>query len=231
MGILSGPEIARLCQKELEYREHLKDWDEGVAESNKAIAINQYEQYIKSPRYSTLLIDPFESERVGPNSYDLALSNELLSYLGDYEGMRTDYILGSIEPPVRVLDPRKDNPIYRHKIKEEGYVLRPGRLYLGSTVEKTACAGLVPWIEGRSSLGRLGISVHATAGFGDDGFGWPDGATWTLEISVTEPVIIYPGMKVCQIAFSELKGDRKPYQGKYQGQDGPVASKLYLDQR
>jgi dCTP deaminase len=87
------------------------------------------------------------------------------------------------------------------------------------------CAGLVPWLDGRSSVGRLGISVHSTAGRGDDGFF----GRWTLEVSVVHPVRVYPGMKVGQVTFFDLRGERRPYRGKYQNQDAAVASKLWED--
>jgi dCTP deaminase len=80
-------------------------------------------------------------------------------------------------------------------------------------------------IEGRSSIGRLGISIHATAGFGDIGFfGY-----WTLEISCIEPVRIYPGIRICQIFYHTVKGKIIHYHGKYQDNDGIQASQSYLD--
>ena len=90
--------------------------------------------------------------------------------------------------------------------------MNPGRLYLGRTVEYTETKGYVPMIEGRSSIGRLGMFIHVTAGFGDVGFcGY-----WTLEISCIQPVRIYPGIEICQIFYHEITGDVIEYNGKYQ---------------
>jgi dCTP deaminase len=110
-------------------------------------------------------------------------------------------------------------------IPEEGFVLLPGQLYLGSTVEYTETHGYVPMLEGRSSLGRLGVCVHVTAGFGDVGFK----GFWTLEIYCLHPVRVYPFQRVCQIYYHKIQGDYVPYQGKYQGNDGVQASRSYRD--
>ena len=97
-------------------------------------------------------IDPFDDKRLNPNSYNLSLHDELLVY------------------EEVVLDMRKSNRVARVRIPEEGLVLTPNQLYLGRTVERTETHNLVPMIEGRSSIGRLGLFVHVTAGFGDVGF-------------------------------------------------------------
>lgn len=113
------------------------------------------------------------------------------------------------------LDPKKDNPVIDIEIPEEGYVLRPGVLYLGTTEEYTETIGLIPNIDGRSTTGRLGIEIHRTAGFGDNGFK----GKWTLEITVTHPVIVYAGMEIGQIYYEEINGDSSMlYNGKYQNQ-------------
>lgn len=113
------------------------------------------------------------------------------------------------------LDPKKDNPVIDIEIPEEGYVLRPGVLYLGTTEEYTETIGLIPNIDGRSTTGRLGIEIHRTAGFGDNGFK----GKWTLEITVTHPVIVYTGMEIGQIYYEEINGDSSMiYNGKYQNQ-------------
>ena len=125
-----------------------------------------------------------------------------------------------------VLDCKKDNPTYEIEIPESGVVLIPGRLYLGSTLEYTETHGLVPCIDGRSSIGRLGISIHATAGFGDVGFR----GTWCLEIAVVEPVRIYHGMQFCQISYESVLGEIQEYKSKkYQGQRGPRASQIWKE--
>jgi dCTP deaminase len=157
-----------------------------------------------------IIIKPFDASRVGPNSYDLRL-NDVLEVYDLPEG--------------GVLDLRAQNPTSKIIIPEEGFVLQPGRLYLGSTVEYTETHGYVPMLEGRSSLGRLGVSIHVTAGFGDVGFS----GFWTLEIHCLHPVRIYPFRRVCQIYYHKIQGDYAPYQGKYQGNEGIQASRSFRD--
>ena len=121
------------------------------------------------------------------------------------------------------LDPKKDNETTDIEIPEEGYVLIPGILYLGETMEYTETYGLVPNIDGRSTTGRLGIEVHRTAGFGDTGFK----GKWTLEITVTHTVIVYPGMEIGQLYYETIEGDTSmSYNGKYQNQQGVQAAKV-----
>lgn len=121
------------------------------------------------------------------------------------------------------LDPKKDNETVDIEIPEEGYILVPGILYLGETMEYTETYGLIPNIDGRSTTGRLGIEIHRTAGFGDVGFK----GKWTLEITVTHPVIVYPGMEIGQIYYETVDGDSSmQYNGKYQNQQGVEPAKV-----
>jgi len=155
-----------------------------------------------------IIIDPFDESQLNPNSYNLKLHNELLVY----------------ENPV--LDMKKPNPTRAIQLPESGLELEPNRLYLGRTVERTETYGMVPMLEGRSSVGRLGLFVHVTAGFGDVGFK----GYWTLEIFAVQPIRIYPGVQICQIFYHTLEGDQVLYQaGKYQDNQGIQASMLYKD--
>ena len=121
------------------------------------------------------------------------------------------------------LDPKKDNEVADIEIPEEGYILIPGILYLGTTEEYTETYGFIPNIDGRSTMGRLGIEIHRTAGFGDNGFK----GKWTLEITVTHPVIVYPGMEIGQIYYEEINGDTSmKYNGKYQNQNDVEQAKV-----
>jgi dCTP deaminase len=142
-----------------------------------------------------IVIDPFDESRLNPNSYNLTLHNELMVY------------------EEVVLDMRKANRVRRLSIPHEGIVLQPNQLYLGRTVERTETRRLVPMIEGRSSIGRLGLFVHVTAGFGDVGFcGY-----WTLEMFAVQPVRIYAGVAICQIFYHDILGSYTEYQSnKYQ---------------
>lgn len=115
----------------------------------------------------------------------------------------------------------------------EPFIVQPGEFILGVTQETlTLCDDLVARVEGRSSLGRLGIIIHSTAGFVDPGFS----GTITLEISNLNrlPVALYPGMRVCQIAFEQMTSaaevpyDKKPF-SKYQNQVLPEESRLSID--
>ena len=121
---------------------------------------------------------------------------------------------------------KRDNAYTVSTIPESGYVLEPGLIYLARTMERTRTDCYVPMLEGRSSVGRLGIFIHATAGFGDVGF---DGY-WTLELSCVQPVRIYPGVEICQIYYHTIDGDFVPYRsGKYQGNHGVQPSMLWKD--
>jgi dCTP deaminase len=142
-----------------------------------------------------IVIEPFDERLLNPNSYNLTLHHELMTY------------------EEVVLDMRKANRVRRVEIPEEGLVLSPSQLYLGRTVERTETHNLVPMIEGRSSIARLGLFVHVTAGFGDVGFcGY-----WTLEMFAVQPVRVYPGVPICQIFYHEICGDITEYQSdKYQ---------------
>lgn len=139
-------------------------------------------------------IEPFDSSKLNPNSYNLTLHDELMVY------------------EEVVLDMARANRVRRVPIPEEGIVLNPDQLYLGRTVERTATRNLVPQIEGRSSVGRLGLFVHVTAGFGDVGFE----GYWTLEMFAVQPVRIYAGTAICQIIYHELTGRHEEYASKYQ---------------
>ncbi|MEL6557085.1 MAG: dCTP deaminase [Bacteroidota bacterium] len=163
---------------------------------------------IASRQGKDIEIDPYNAERLNPNSYNLRLHNELLVY----------------DTPV--LDMKLDNKTSKLEIPTDGLELEPGKLYLGRTVERTRSDKLVPMLEGRSSIGRLGMFIHVTAGFGDVGFN----GFWTLEIFVVQPLVIYPEVEVCQIYFHDIKGEFTTYQnGKYQNNSGIQASKLYQD--
>ena len=167
-------------------------------------------EIVKQWELGKIHIHPFDPNRVGPNSYDLKLSDELCTYLLRHHG---------------ILDSRMVNAVRKTKMPAEGFVLRTGILYLASTVEEAGSEHYVPMLEGRSSLGRLGLKVHATAGFGDLGFQ----CRWTLEFEVTHPLRIYPGMRICQIYFHTIEGEKQLYDGKYRQSDGVEVSQSWRD--
>lgn len=139
-----------------------------------------------------IVIEPFDRSCLGTNSYDV--------HLGKYLATYND----------RVLDAKKHNEITSFEIPEEGFVLQTDTLYLGVTQEYTETHNAVPFLEGKSSVGRLGIDIHATAGKGDVGFC----NTWTLEISCTQPVRIYAGMPIGQLIYFAIEGDIENYYNK-----------------
>lgn len=140
-----------------------------------------------------IIIEPFDRKYLGSNSYDV--------HLGKYLATYND----------RVLDARLHNEIRHLEIPEKGIVIHPGTLYLGVTQEYTETHDHVPFLEGKSSTGRLGINIHATAGKGDVGFC----NTWTLEISCTQPVRIYAGMPIGQLIYFSVEGETEvPYNKK-----------------
>ena len=171
------------------------------------------------PKYA-IRIEPYDESQLNPNSYNLKLDRKLLEYCLPDEPTLPQVFDGF------VLDPKEDNPVQEIEIPEGGYVLQPGKLYLGSTVEWTEAHGsIIPHITGRSSTGRLGLWVHVTAGFGDTGFC----GNWTLELACIHPVRVYPGMEVCQISYEVALGRLTPYKGKYQGARSVESSKIHKD--
>lgn len=172
-----------------------------------------------------IVIEDFDPQRLNPNSYNLRLGKKLKVY-NIWNGHHAKLWPEATTPPVRVLDMKADNPTLDVEIPDDGLILVPGLLYLGTTMEYTETHGFVPTIEGRSSIGRLGIKTHITAGFGDVGFT----GRWTLEIEVTHPIRVYAGVEFCQIAYDTVEGDYIPYKSKkYQGQDGAVSSRLWME--
>jgi dCTP deaminase len=155
-----------------------------------------------------IIIEPYNPGQLNPNSYNLKLHNELLVY------------------DQHQLDMKIENTASKIIIPEEGLLLEPNRLYLGRTYEYTKTLNFVPMLEGRSSIGRLGMFIHVTAGFGDVGFQ----GYWTLEIFVIQPLIIYPFVEVCQIYYHSIDGEYDTYKsGKYQANQGIQPSLLFRD--
>ena len=144
-----------------------------------------------------ITIKPFNQEQLGPNSYDMRLHNELLVY------------------EHKKLDMKKNNPFKRITIPENGLELEPGRLYLARTEEYCATDHFVPMLEGRSSVGRLGLNIHVTAGFGNIG----SSGYWTLELACVQPLVIYPHLAIAQVYFLTMQGEKKLYPEKNKYRD------------
>ena len=155
-----------------------------------------------------IIIKPFNKSQLNPDSYNLRLADELMIY------------------DLHELDMKKKNSGHLIKIPEEGYLLEPNKLYLARTMEYTKTECFVPMLEGRSSVGRLGLFIHVTAGFGDVGFS----GYWTLEMFCVQPIRIYSGVEICQIYFHTVLGTADKYDsGKYQNNKGIQTSLLYKD--
>jgi len=149
-------------------------------------------QILESIAQKEIVIEPFNRSCLGTNSYDVHLGKYLATYKDE------------------ILDAKKHNTIQELEIGEEGFVIQPGTLYLGVTEEYTETHNSVPFLEGKSSVGRLGIDIHATAGKGDVGFC----NSWTLEISCVHPVRIYAGMPIGQLIYFRVDGDIENYYNK-----------------
>lgn len=158
-------------------------------------------------RDGRLRIRPFETGQVNPNSYNVRLGSTLLTYTAD------------------VIDAHRPNPTRSFEIGDDGYVLQPGELYLGHTLEEVGSDVFVPLLFGRSSVGRLGLFVEITAPIGDIGFH----GQWTLMLSPIRPLRVYAGMKIGQIMFFVSTGDIDLYAGKYQAATGPQESRYWCD--
>ena len=133
----------------------------------------------------TIKISPYDRTCLGSNSYDVHLGGTLATYRE------------------HILDAKKHNEIECFEIPDDGFVLYPHIFYLGVTLEYTESHAHVPFLEGKSSTGRLGIDIHATAGKGDVGFC----GNWTLEISVKQPVKVYKGMPIGQLIYFPVTGE------------------------
>ena len=159
----------------------------------------------------TIKIVPYDRDQLGSNSYDVHLGKDLARYID------------------KELDAKKHNTIEHFEIPDEGYVLQPHEFYLGVTEEYTETHAHVPFLEGKSSTGRLGIDIHATAGKGDVGFC----GNWTLEISVKQPVRVYKSMPIGQLIYFPVDGEievryNQKKNAKYSGQiNKPVESMMW----
>ena len=199
-----------------------------------------------------IIITPFDERCLGSNSYDLHLLPVFKVYKDAVpKGMKThiefdeqtDYSMRDwfydkryyykylenpqdfdYRNPKFVLDTTKSKKTIEFEIPESGAILNPQLGYLASTLEYTETYNLFPYIDGKSSLGRNFVLNHHTAGRGDDGFC----GTWTLEIHVLHPTVVYPYMRIGQIYYDEFRGDRKQYNlnpnSHYNGQNGPKAA-------
>jgi len=163
----------------------------------------------------TIKIEPYNPDYLGSNSYDCTLGKVLAVYLNGLT-LEVFQIIAGLRPYCsktmreyheqcrkNPLDAAAPNPIVYFPIPENGITLYDQVFYLGASAEYTETHAHVPFIEGKSSTGRLSIDIHATAGKGDVGFcGY-----WTLEISVKQPVRVYKGMPIGQLIYFPVDGE------------------------
>lgn len=160
-----------------------------------------------------IIVNPFNEANLNPCSIDLTLAPEYKIYDND------------------ILDVREEQPTWAFTVGEEGVILYPGKVYLFRCNETIGCKGNIRGkVEGKSSLGRLGLFVHVTAGFIDTGFV----GSLVLEFVPIQTIRVYPNMKVCQIEFARVEGKiRETYDqkkdSKYHGQTGVQESKYHLN--
>lgn len=143
------------------------------------------EEIISKVESGDITIEPFDKSNVNPNSYNITLGNELFVYLDD------------------VLDSNKENKKRKIIIPDDGYILAPNRLYLVKTNEVTGSKKFVPQLSGRSSVGRIGLTVHVSAGCGVVG----SNEAWILGLTCVVPTKIVPGMEIGQVYFFPLVGE------------------------
>lgn len=174
---------------------------------------------LEAIKLGDIQIDPFNEAQVNITSYDLTLGSEI----SVYEPWVEQHLRPPRTPPYgqpftllpgkldgsdlvsanKTLDSKTEPKVRRFTIQESGFILRPGIGYLMHTRERIHTVKYNPILDGKSSIGRLFIQVHATAGYGDPGF---DGQ-YTLEVIVQHPIVIYAGMRFCQIRFHTIEGE------------------------
>jgi len=176
------------------------------------MAILSDSRILREMTRGNIIIEPFYRECLGSNSYDI--------HLGRFIGMYR---------PDEILDPKKENFMSIFEIPEDGFTFEPGRFYLASTLEYTATEKFVPYLDGKSSIGRLSISIHESAGNGDVGFK----GHWTLQMGVDQKCRVYYGMPIGQIRYETTKGRilnpyHKKQNSKYSNHDSkPIQSMMW----
>jgi dCTP deaminase len=164
-----------------------------------------------------LVIDPFDEALLQPSSVDVRVA-------GQFRVFRNNR-----QPYIDVREPSLDLTEIVEVGADAPFILHPGEFVLGSTLERVGVPDdLVARLEGKSSLGRLGLLIHSTAGYVDPGWN----GTITLELSNVSrlPITIWLGMRIGQLSFLQLTTPvDRAYAGKYQGQRGPTASRAHQD--
>ena len=165
-------------------------------------------EIVKQVKKGNIKISPFKKSLLNPNSYNYRLAETLLEFDD-------------------IIDAKKKSNYKTIQLTDEGYVLQPNKLYLGSTYEKIGSDKYVIQLIGRSSMGRLGLFLQVTAPLGHVG----TYHSWTLELKVVQPLRVYPFMKIGQVTFWKIKGKKdKTYKnGEYRQFEKAQVSKFYKE--
>lgn len=202
------------------------------------MAILTGSEILKQISENHIRIGNFDEKRIQPNSYDTTLGNKISYYklndrfidIHSFDKNRPFDLYGQGEliyhyekwtgvlpdvcykQSIPYLDSKKENSMFTEDIPEEGFLMLPRILYLVETVESVWSDKYVVEISGTSSLARLGIVVHKTAGYANIGHEFK----WILEVEVTHPIMVYSGMKIGQMYFHTVEGETNlQYHGKY----------------
>lgn len=170
----------------------------------------------KQVEHGWIHINPYDPQQINPASYDLRLGDRICIYTPNSD----------VTCKYAFLDSKKENKVAYDRIPDDGLIVCPGRIYLMHTEESVRANHLVSVVDGKSSIGRLGLVVHATAGYVDPGYS----GQITLEVAVLgEPVKLYAGMRIAQLRFMQPSGEIQPYDGNYVGNmaEGPVPSRSW----
>lgn len=174
------------------------------------MAILTKQKILEEYKAGNIIINPFKESMISDISVDITLGNHLLVY--DEE----------------IVETKKQNKTKTIPISNLGLVLEPGQFYLGFAHEIVGTTKYGMFVKGKSSVGRAGLTIE-NAGVGEPGFGTKKSEQWTLELIPHKHIRVYPGMPIGQVVFFELSGQVSIYSGKYIGQKGATATKIYKD--
>ena len=178
-------------------------------------------EIIEQVKLGNITINPFDPKQAGPNSYDLRLGPEIARVVGN----------ARISPEFAcsdVIDTHVPGSIIYEKMLDNGaFILLPGELYLGHTVETIGSKYYAPLLHGRSTAARFGIMVHLTAGFGD--VGWIGKYVLELRNMTPYPILVYPCDRICQVEFEQVR-NAELYKSTYQNQNGIMPAKGLQDE-
>lgn len=195
------------------------------------------EEIRRQVREGRITVEPYNDKRINPASLDLTLGDQVAVYQ-DFALFDAEEHFNRIGKPYdgtglvpvnlsKVYDTKKPSDVRVFKIDPKvGWVIQPGIGYLMHTVERISTDAYNPVLDGKSSLGRIFLKVHETAGYGDPGFN----GQFTLEVTSSMfPIRLYPGMRICQVRFHTLEGAHYSYKGHYTGEaaKGPIASRVH----